>query len=101
MTAVDAVCSGCGRRPQVHSCVEDPGALPEPGDVSMCWRCLAPSVFELSPLGVLVLAPPSVEQERELMTHPALAAAIRAREEHPGDPYAAVAAAHEQIRGAR
>lgn len=40
-----ARCPWCGTRPARVSCVTDPAALPEPGDVTVCSACRQVAVF--------------------------------------------------------
>lgn len=94
MTAPTVVpCLQCGHPFDEHSGVTDLRAAPKDGDLSLCWRCAAPAVFTVSPLGVLGLRPPTPAEERELMRHPYIRAALDARD-HVVDPRAAAALAH-------
>lgn len=34
-----ATCPSCGKANDCHDCTTDPGATPEPGDVTLCWYC--------------------------------------------------------------
>lgn len=97
MTAL--ACLVCGLRLNRHACVTAPGARPEDGDLSVCWRCTAPAIYTLSPLGVLGLRALTAAEEREAMAGHTVAA-ILAERRRGRDPVAVAAAAHRRIGAA-
>ena len=71
-------CPHCGHVMDEHDCVGSPGAIPEDGDVTLCWRCRAPSSYARSALGVLALRPLTPVEELEVMRDPRITAALAA-----------------------
>ncbi len=97
-TRIETQCPTCGCPHNLHRGLA--GAdQPEVGDFTLCWGCQAPAVFELGPLGVLTLRPPTVAEELELARDGRIAAAIDAMRV-ARSPYDAAAQADEALRDA-
>lgn len=43
----DAICPNCGRTQEVHSSANNDGAMPEPGDISICFGCTGIAMYGL------------------------------------------------------
>lgn len=57
-------CTWCGRPNDAH--MRAPGEQPVPGNVSLCWRCLEPSIFvEID--GKLGVRAPTSEERAEIV----------------------------------
>lgn len=100
LTPPDLRCPHCGHRYNTHTCLSTPEATPSPGDVSLCWRCMAPATYEVSPLGVLQLRALTPDEERHVMVAPAVTAAIDARATST-TPSQAVRQTRDRLKGSR
>ena len=81
----------------MHDCVNQPGARPSDGDVAVCWRCRAVSVFAVSPLGVVALRAPTADEERDVMADPRITASLDAVADSRS-PAQAAALAHAYLQ---
>lgn len=79
-------CPHCNDPLNAHENITNPGDTPQPGDATMCMRCLSPSVFEGHPVLGLRLRPATVDEELELAKDARMAILIDARNEFPDDP---------------
>lgn len=79
----DAVipCPHC-RRPNTYStAATDPDAQPKPGDIGICWGCMAPAMYEVTPLGVLTLRVLTQEEQAQVKIDPDLAVVLDAMQQ--------------------
>lgn len=94
---VETRCPGCGRVNPLHSSTSRDGAAPTVGDVGVCWKCYAVGIFDLSPLGMLIMRAPTAAEEIELGRDEQLARALTAMKTSRSPHRAAerAAAAHD------
>lgn len=70
-------CPTCGRPNDSHDGAR-PGAEPKPGDLALCWGCAQPAMFTEGPLGDLRLRVCTDDEVAQVMTDPAVLAALAA-----------------------
>jgi hypothetical protein len=74
-------CPHCWQPNDCHHCVNEPGAEPEPGNVSICWYCRKPYIITDTLGGRELTDEESLELESTLA--PIIAAMLAA--DHPAD----------------
>jgi hypothetical protein len=66
-------CPYCGKTLDADSGATPGGAGPRPGDVGICWGCLAPLVFD----GAMHRRKPTPAEAVEIAAHPVIQSVIR------------------------
>lgn len=74
----DTRCPTCSRLNPLHSSVSGKSINPSNGDVSLCYGCHTPAIYQLQPFGQLRLRACTDDELAELLADPDIADAIAA-----------------------
>jgi hypothetical protein len=70
-------CPHCEAVHEVHTVLDATREAPQPGSLSICWKCRDIAVFAINAFGLVWLRKPSDAEQRMFDGHPQVRAALR------------------------